>query len=116
MFQELAKVNIHLIIDKSLFQSLPKKAFTPLDRYFYLVIPPILIKEILGDLGKNTSPEIIAGLADRFGMHSIVCQDHRFLLANSLIGNETSMDGRIPPAGMTPVVTADGMAGYNVRR
>lgn len=110
-------MNLRIIIDKSLFQSLPTKAFTPLDKYFEVIIPPILIKEILGDLAtrKDVDKErFVANLADRFGVNSIVCHDYRFLLINSLLGFETPVDGRIVAAGLTAVEARDGTLGFKV--
>lgn len=115
-------MNLRIIIDKSLFQSLPPKAFTPLDRHFQVIIPPILVKEILGDLSSNRKIKerevdmkgFVSNLADRFGAHSIVCHDYLFLLTNSLLGYETPMDGRVVAGGLTPVATSDGKLGYKI--
>ena len=111
-----------VLIDKSLFQSLTAKSLPPLDRHFEVIIPPILIKEILGDLSTNRKikdrevdvKSFVAKMADRFGVNSIVCHDYFFLLYNSLLGYETPMDGRIVAAGLTPVATDDGKSGYKV--
>jgi hypothetical protein len=116
------EMNLRIIIDKSLFQSLSNKALSPLDRHFDVVIPPILIKEILGDLSvkrKIKEREIdmeafVSKMADRFGVNSIVCHNYKTLLFHALIGYPTPMDGRIVAAGLTPVKTADGKTGFKV--
>lgn len=102
---------LHLIIDKSLFQSLPTRAFTPLDRHFEVVIPPILFKEILGDLPKDTS---VANLANRFGVNTVLLPPYQFMIIEALLGAVIPMDGRIIPAGLIPVRSADGKLGHKI--
>lgn len=107
--------NLHLIIDKSLFQSLPLRAFTPLDRHFTVVIPPILIKEIVGDLARagGRIPSV-QNLANRFGANGIVCPPYDFMVHQSLLGVEIPLDGRILAAGLVPVKSSDGMLGHHI--
>lgn len=115
-------MNPRIIVDKSLLQSLSSKASSPLDRHFDLVIPPILIKEIVGDLAvvrKSGERQIdmqtvVSKLADRFGINSVVCRDYWEILIHGLIGYPTEMDGRVPTAGLIPVETPEGKLGHKI--
>ncbi|MFN2455009.1 MAG: hypothetical protein ABR577_12380 [Pyrinomonadaceae bacterium] len=110
-------MNIHIILDKALFQSISAEAFTPLDRHFEIIIPPILFKEIWGDLAtekKEDPRRWVAYLASRLGANYIICPDYVDLLCNSLLGNEPPMDGRLIAAGMRPVKSSGGSLGYFV--
>jgi hypothetical protein len=105
----MATGQLHLILDKSSFQEMPSSAFVPLDRHFELVIPPILVKEILGDLAKGVN---VRNLADRFAVNTTVLPPYEFMVAQSLLGAQIPMDGRIIPKGLMPVKAADGKLGH----
>jgi hypothetical protein len=47
-------MNPRVLFDKSVFQATPVDAFVTVDRYLELVIPPILVREIGGDLAAST--------------------------------------------------------------
>lgn len=86
-----------ILLDKSGIQSLPQKLLFSLSRYYLLVIPPILVAEILGDLLKTRQGgvEWMRMLSDKIGTSNpFVNMDHRELRLKSLLGKEVVMDGR----------------------
>src|SRR5262249_10336283 len=99
---------------KSLFQLMPTRIFTPLDRHFEVLIPPILVKEIVGDLAKPSkdTKRFVSNLANRFGVNTFVLAHYHNLVFHSLAGNEAPMDGRIVAGGMRPVRTGAGKTGH----
>jgi hypothetical protein len=106
----------HIILDKSVFQELGIPEFTPLDRYFKFVIPPILLREIIGDVAADDRDPAgrVANFAGRFGLSSVICQHHEQLVLSSLLGDTPPMNGRTVPVNMQAVVRQDGAFGYQV--
>ncbi|QQS42546.1 MAG: hypothetical protein IPM63_06325 [Acidobacteriota bacterium] len=82
-----------------------------MDRYFFQIVPPILLDEILADLTKglsNANQKKIAAHTYRVCGNHGHAFDARERLENSLLGNEIPMDSRFTPANETVVVTANG--------
>jgi hypothetical protein len=93
-----------LLLDKSGIQSLLKKLLPMLSRYYLLVVPPILVLEILGDLLKKRQGGRgwVRILAEKVGTtRPFINVDHRELRVESLLGKPITMDGR-------PVVASEG--------
>src|SRR5207253_784364 len=86
--------------------------------YFFLIVPPILINEILADLAKEAGNPAIK---NKISQHSYrtsgnrgIPARYRLLFANSLMGNQIPMDGRFIPAGQTTVRSTDGSIGTKI--
>lgn len=81
-------VGISMILDKSAYQSLKKTQMDRLGRYFTIVNTPILVREILGDLKKETkdgslnSPEVIK-LAKKMPVFDTTSNAHFSILINA---------------------------------
>ena len=104
-------MNLRIILDKSIVRALHNDEVDSLDRYFFQVVPSILVSEILADLTKETDSKIpnkIAANTYRVsGNHGLTLY-YRTRLAKSLLGNEILMDGRFLPSDETIVKTASG--------
>jgi hypothetical protein len=112
-------LNPHVLFDKSVFQSTPISAFIAADRYLEIVIPPILVREIGGDLASTNGSRreqdqraFVAKLAIRAGSRAFLAH-HAPILHHDLLGCPVPMDGRTP-ANMEPVRTQDGATGLRV--
>lgn len=112
-------MNPHILFDKSVFQATPVSAFVSVDRYLEMVIPPILIREIGGDLaaasGKRKEKDqsvFVEKLAHRPGVRAFLAH-HAFLIHHDLLGRPVAMDGRVPSM-MEPVRMPDGTKGLRV--
>jgi hypothetical protein len=104
-----------IIFDKSVLQSLTPQEIQDVSRYFYTVIPPILLLEMLGDLSLDPDhqPERedwVAKLARKVPLtNSGAIPDFRKLCFSSLIGVPVPVDYRGPVADAADmVVTEDG--------
>jgi hypothetical protein len=102
---------LRITLDKSAVYGLSNEEVDSLDRYFFQVVPWILINEILADLTKETDPttpnRIAAHTYRVSGNHGLTL-NYRTRLANSLIGKESPMDGRFLASHETVVRTASG--------
>jgi hypothetical protein len=112
-------MNPRVLFDKSVFQQTPVSAFVAVDRYLEIVIPPILVREIGGDLASSSRRRkeadvgtFVEKLAARAGVRAFLAH-HSKLISNNLLGFPTPMDGRVV-AMMDPVRAADGMRGLRV--
>src|SRR5688500_6061107 len=88
---------LRVILDKSVVFGLNNSEIDSLDRYFFQIVPPILVEEILADLTKEAdvrTPNRIAANAYRVSGNHGLTVDFRMRLANSLLGREIEMDGR----------------------
>lgn len=108
-----------MLFDKSVFQSTPVSAFVAVDRYFEIVIPPILVREIGDDLASTNltlrvadQSAFVEKLANRPGVRAFLAH-HGFLINRDLLGFPTPMDGRVPSM-MEPVRMPDGTTGLHV--
>lgn len=92
----------NLILDKSSLQSLSTAKIQELNRYFRLVVPPILLEEILCDLTKEANsgrdPKAhVAALARKIPISgSCPIPDFHVLCVQDLLGNKIPMDCRRP--------------------
>jgi hypothetical protein len=102
---------LRITLDKSVVYGLHNEEVDSLDRYFFQVVPSILVNEILADLTEETDPRIpgrIAAHAYRVSGNHGLTLDYRKRLANSLLGREIPMDGRFLASNETVVKTASG--------
>jgi hypothetical protein len=110
--------HLRIILDKSVVYGLSNDEADSLDRYFFQIIPPILMNEILADLTKvtadNEARKRLAGNSYRIGGNRGLTPDYRLLLESSLSGFDGPMDGRYLPAGERTVETTDGKVGVIV--
>src|SRR5262245_13536703 len=102
---------LRITLDKSAVYGLNNEEVDSLDRYFFQIVPFILVNEILADLTKETDPKIpnrIAAHTYRVsGSHGLTL-NYRTRLANSLLGREIPMDGGFLASGETVVRTMSG--------
>lgn len=104
-------MGLRITLDKSAVYGLNNEEVDSLDRYFFQVVPWILVNEILADLTKETDPKIpnrIAAHTYRVSGNHGLTLNYRTRLANSLLGREILMDGRFLASGETVVRTASG--------
>lgn len=87
-----------------------------MDRYLDTVIPPILVREIGGDLAAATGKRkekdqriFVEKLAHRPGVRAFAVH-HAYLIQRDLLGCPIAMDGRVPSM-MEPVRMPDGTRG-----
>lgn len=102
---------LRITLDKSAVFGLNNEEVDSLDRYFFQVVPSILVNEILADLTKEADPKIpnkIAAHTYRVSGNHGLTLDYRTRLANSLLGRENPMDGRFLASRETIVRTASG--------
>ncbi len=101
-----------IILDKSVIYGLNNAEVDSLDRYFFQVVPPILVNEILADLTKQSDPRHstrIAAQAYRVSGNHGLTLDYRTRLANSLLGREIPLDGRFLASREVVVRTVSGL-------
>jgi hypothetical protein len=102
---------LRITLDKSVVYGLSNEEVDSLDRYFFQVVPSILVNEILADLTKEPDPKIphkIAAHTYRVSGNHGLTLNYRTRLANSLLGKEIPMDGRFLASGETVVRTVSG--------
>lgn len=87
---------LSIILDKSTLQMLNAAEIECLFRHYFLVVPPILLTEIVGDLYRNDNKSIeethrkVQLIANKILTFSACKQiDYRDLRDESLLGNET---------------------------
>lgn len=107
----------HLLLDKSSLQSLSHDELDIMRRYFFLVVPPILLVEILGDLKKDTRKKghpSVAGLARRIapGNTLPILNGFQELIKAEIGGVEIKMDFRPIILGGKSVKAATGERGH----
>lgn len=110
--------HLRLIPDKSVVFGLNNLEIDSMDRYFFVIVPPILTSEILADLTKETEdPQAInriAGHSYRISGNRGLTPHYRILLGNSLKGREIPMEGKYLPLGETMVRSAEGSIGTKI--
>lgn len=102
---------LRITLDKSAVYGLNNEEVDSLDRYFFQVVPSILVNEILAELTKEPDPKIpnkIAAFAYRVSGNQGLTLNYRTRLANSLSEREIPMDGRFLASGETVVRTVSG--------
>lgn len=93
-----------IILDKSAYQCLSKEDTFELATYFYVVVPPVLILEILADLKKpgierECAQDDVQQLASKIQpVDGIVNLDYRTLCISDLLGGNLLLD-RTPVVG-----------------
>src|SRR5438552_503534 len=86
-----------ILFDKSAIQSLSGPAVREVSRYFYTVVPRVLLHETLADLSlKPDNPAdaklVVARMADKvYPFDSIANADWRTMCAASLLGHHVPM-------------------------
>ncbi|MCP4594518.1 MAG: hypothetical protein GY842_27620 [bacterium] len=106
-----------IILDKSAYQCLSREDTFELDRYFLVVVPPVLILEVLADLKKpgmepDKAQATVRQLARKIQpSQGIINVDYRTLCTNDLLGSELTMDRRPVVGGAKRVVAGDGSVG-----
>ena len=114
---EAAAIGPTIILDKSSYQSLSKEDTYELSRYFYVVVPPVLVLEILADLKKpNLDPDIAQASVQQLArkiqpVDGYVNANYRTLCTADLLGGKIKMDRRPIVAGGRRVVAEDGAVG-----
>lgn len=104
-----------IITDKNAIQSLSQTEIHFLFKYFYVNIPPILVREILGDLAKDnhgrTAQEAEVTILARklLSNDSGINVHYHVLILNELMGNTVQMDFRT--LRNSSKVTKDGKTG-----
>ena len=102
-----------IILDKSSLQSLNAAAARELDRYFFLVLPPVLLEEILGDLTKSVKGEVdpealVSALARKVPVTaSGPSPNFRVLCVQDLMGNLIPTSSRRPILNEADAVFGD---------
>ena len=102
---------LRITLDKSVVYGLNNEEVDSLDRYFFQIVPTILVNEILADLTKETDPKTpnkIAAHAYRVGGNRGLTFDYQNRVVSSLLGTESPMDGRFLSSRETVVRTETG--------
>ena len=101
---------LRIILDKSAVFGLSNEEIDSLDRYFFQVVPQILVNEIIADLTKESAgvtKRIAANIYRVSGNQGLAFDHHKRLVA-SLQGREAPMDGRFMASREKVVRTASG--------
>ncbi|MEX1015305.1 MAG: hypothetical protein WDZ31_01065 [Phycisphaeraceae bacterium] len=109
-----------IIFDKSAIQSIGQRAIYEVNRYFYTVLPPVLLMEILADL--SLDPEDLEGSKVKVAEvarkvlppDSFANLDYRSLCIADLLGGEIEMSRRPVVGGARAVVSKDGRQGVHI--
>lgn len=108
-------LGLRIILDKSVVVGLNNSEIDSLDRYFFQIVPPILLNEICADLSKATND---SSIKNSVSLHSYrisgnrgLAFKYREILGSSLIGNEVPMEGKFFPVGERMVRMIDGSVG-----
>ena len=106
-----------ILFDKSAIQSLGQAALQEISRYFYTVVPPVLLMEILADLSLTPNDvqgakKKVADIANKvFPIDSIANAHCHLMCVHNLLGDVVPMT-RVPAiCGARPVVAKDGSNG-----
>jgi len=105
-----------IILDKSAFQSLSQSEINFLFKHYYVIVTPILISEILGDLKKNGGKGLSRGLvkslaAKLLSIDSVVNTHYKEICLADLLGDQIPMDGRAIISGGVPLRSKNGKRG-----
>lgn len=107
-----------ILFDKSAIQSLGQKALHEVSRYFYTVVPPVLLMETLADLSLSQDDvegarKKVTQIANKvFPIDSIANAHFHPMCVHNLLGEQVPMD-RVPAVGgARPVVAKDGSKGF----
>lgn len=105
------------LVDKCAIQGLHSTEVFYLDRYYSLVISPILLRELLSTLAKEPEEDkdwektlsILAGKVDT--MNSYVPPNALMMARANLLGGDVPLTGQVPLAGGKTVRSRDGTYG-----
>lgn len=107
-----------IILDKSTLQSLSHEEIVCLGNYYLVIVAPILISEILGNLKKGVedensiSKDKVITLAGKLHSRNLVINEFYFpILIGSLFGENVKMDGRPTLGGARYVKNKEGKIG-----
>jgi hypothetical protein len=105
-----------LLLDKSTLQSLSYNEIWSVYRHYWVVFPPVLFIEVLGDLKKvATDPErskrLVIKLSDKIQpVDSCFTAHYKIVLTANLFGNEIKTDGRPIKLGGIPIKDSRGLS------
>ncbi|NQU24585.1 MAG: hypothetical protein HQ567_25155 [Candidatus Nealsonbacteria bacterium] len=106
-----------ILFDKSAIQSLGQAAVHEVSRYFYTVVPPVLLMETLADLSLKpddlkAAKRKVAGIADKlFPIDSIANAHYQTMCIHNLLGDSVPMARKPAVCGARPVTAKDGSKG-----
>lgn len=106
-----------ILFDKSAIQSLGREALHEVSRYFYTVVPPVLLMETLADL--SLSPDDLDGARRKVAsiankvlpIDSIANADYYSMCVHNLLGEHVPMVRMPAVIGARPVTAKDGTKG-----
>jgi hypothetical protein len=106
-----------ILFDKSAIQSLRREAIYEISRYFYTVVPPVLLMETLADLSlepddlENARKKVAKIAAKVFPIDSIANAHHQPMCVHNLLGDYVPMKRKPAVEGARPVTAKDGTKG-----
>ena len=106
-----------ILFDKSAIQSLGREALHEVSRYFYTVVPPVLLMETLADLSLkpddlDAAKEKVAQIAAKvFPIDSLANTHYHTMCVHNLLGDTVPMNRKPAVAGACPVTAKDGRKG-----
>lgn len=105
-----------IILDKSSFQMLSFDEIVTLHNYYSIVVTPVLILEILGDLSKNppkdkATRDKVVYFAQKIQFGSTINMHYLSLIRASLLGYYIEMNGRPVVSQSKAIITDDGKRG-----
>ncbi len=107
----------NIILDKSTFQSLSFDEIVTLHNYYFVVVTPILLNEILGDLTMPKTEDskikrIVKLLSKKIQQKdSCITTNHNTLIVNSLLGNKIIMNRKPVVISNNSAILNDGKKG-----
>jgi hypothetical protein len=107
-----------ILFDKSALQGLGQCALGEVGRYFYTVIPHVLLMEILADLSLkpddlSTAQKKVADIANKvIPLHSIANAHYQTMCVHNLLGDAVPMTRRPAITGGRKVIASDGSHGF----
>lgn len=109
---------LRIILDKSVTYGLNNTEIESLDRYYFLIVPPILTDEILADLTREAEDQSainrISAQSYRISGNRGLTPDYRLAFGASLEGWEIEMEGKFLPLGEQMVQAPTGSFGMVV--
>jgi len=109
---------LRIILDKSVIVGSSPAEIDALDKYFFLIVPPVLQNEILADLAKlnprESSPSKVSANSYKISGNNGIMVSCREILGHSLLGNHIEMDGTFVPTAGHTVRNLEGKVGFNI--
>ena len=106
-----------ILFDKSAIQGLGQQALAEVGRYFFTVVPHVLLMETLADLSLraddiSAAQAEVAKIANKvFPTDSIANVHYHTMCVQNLLGDQVPMTRRPAVSGARPVVASDGSKG-----